>query len=150
MKKLILLLLLLVPMLAQAYDAEIDGIYYNFKNGKAEVTYLYKHSTNQYTYSGTVTIPASVTYNNQSYPVTSIGDFAFNCCSSLTSITIHDGITSIGRYAFENCSALTNITIPDGVTSIGSYAFVNCSGLTNITIPDGVTSISEGTFGACI
>lgn len=61
MKKLILLLLLLVPMLAQAYEAEIGGIYYNFKNGEAEVTYLFqKPIDNHYAYSGDVVIPSTV------------------------------------------------------------------------------------------
>ena len=78
--------------------------------------------------------------------VTSIGDWAFSDCSSLTSITIPDGVTSIGEDAFFGCSSLTNITIPDGVTSIGNSAFWFCSSLTSITIPDGVTSINAGAF----
>lgn len=123
MKKLILLLLLLVPMLAQAYDAEIDGIYYNFKNGKAEVTYYNQYSAD---YSGAVTIPASVTYNSQSYPVTSIGDRAFYDCSGLTSINIPNSVMSIGGYAFDWCSGLTSINIPNSVTSIGYSAFEQC------------------------
>ncbi len=58
--------------------------------------------------------------------VTSIGDYAFDYCSSLTSITIPDGVTSIGYFAFRRCSSLTSITIPDSVTSIGNYAFSYC------------------------
>ena len=55
-----------------------------------------------------------------------IGYYAFNGCSSLTSITIPDGVTSIGNSAFEGCSSLTSITIPDGVVSIGGEAFRGC------------------------
>ena len=81
--------------------------------------------------------------------VTSIGDYAFIGCSSLTSITIPEGVTSIGDYAFYDCTSLTSITIPNGVTSIGNCAFIGCSSLTSITIPDGVTSIEGATFYGC-
>ena len=64
--------------------------------------------------------------------LTSIGDYAFYGCSSLTSVTIGNSVTSIGDYAFRNCSNLTNLTIPDSVTSIGSYAFDGCSSLTTV------------------
>ena len=81
--------------------------------------------------------------------VTSIGNYAFFSCSSLTSITIPNSVTSIGDDAFYGCSGLTNITIPNSVTSIGNYAFSYCSGLTNITIPNSVTSIGNHAFFSC-
>ena len=80
--------------------------------------------------------------------VTSISEGAFQGCASLTSITI-PGVTSIGSDAFNNCSGLTSITIPNSVTSIGDYAFENCSGLTSITIPNSVTSIGDYAFNYC-
>ena len=81
--------------------------------------------------------------------VTSIGNYAFSDCSSLTSITIPDSVTSIGYYAFFYCSSLTSITISDSVTSIGNYAFFYCRSLTSITIPDSVTSIGNYAFSNC-
>ena len=68
--------------------------------------------------------------------VTTIGERAFNDCSSLTSITIPEGVTTIGEYAFSGCSSLTSITIPEGVTAIGYRAFSGCSRLTDVSITD--------------
>ena len=65
--------------------------------------------------------------------VTSIGSYAFEGCSSLTSVTIGNSVTSIGNAAFY-CSSLTSITIPNSVTSIGNSAFYGCSKLTSVTI----------------
>ena len=64
----------------------------------------------------------------------------------IESVEIENGITSIGDYAFEWCNYLTTITIPDSVTSIGDYAFRGCTGLTSISIPDSVTSIGKSAF----
>ncbi len=80
---------------------------------------------------------------------TSVGEYAFHKCTSLSSIDIPDGVTSIGNSAFRNCSLLTSINIPDKVTSIGNFAFNNCSSLTNIDIPNSVTSIGESAFQNC-
>lgn len=46
-------------------------------------------------------------------------------------------VTSIGEYAFYNCTSLTQITIPDSVTSIGYSAFYNCTSLTSISVSAG-------------
>ena len=128
------------------------------------------------------------TYNG--LPVTEISERAFNAvvspaCAFLTSVTIGKNVTSIGEYAFSGCSSLTNLTvsennstykskgghlyskdgttliqyaagktetlfiIPDSVTSIEGLAFYNCSSLTSVTIPDSVTTIEYSAFSYC-
>ncbi len=78
-----------------------------------------------------------------------LGYFAFEGCSSLTSLTIPSSVTSIGFSAFSGCSGLTSLTIPSSVTSIGSSAFSGCSGLTSLTIPSSVTEIEHSAFSGC-
>ena len=69
--------------------------------------------------------------------------------TDIKSVVIENGITSIGDYVFFNCSSLTSITIPNSVTSIGEYVFAQCKSLTSITIPDKVLRIGENAFLAC-
>ena len=100
-------------------------------------------------YSGTVTIPSSISKDSMTYSVTRIEEKAFADCGTLTNITIPDGVTSIGNRAFENCSNLTDITIPESVTRIGNAAFHACSSLTGLVIPESVTYIGGFAFSGC-
>ena len=83
-------------------------------------------------------------------PITTIGDWTFYGCSSLTSITIPNSVTEIGERAFEDCTSLTSVTIGDSVTEIGERAFEDCTSLTSVTIPDSVTTIGSYAFRDCI
>ena len=95
--------------------------------------------------------PESIQAASYSIPnsVTSIGDEAFDFCTSLTSITIPTSVTSIGNQTFQNCSGLTNVTMGTNVTNIGGNAFDGCSSLNSIVIPSGVTSIGFASFEDC-
>ena len=78
-----------------------------------------------------------------------LGDYVFNGCSGLTSLTLPSSVTEIGEGAFLNCRGLTNFTIPSGVTSIGHGAFFCCYGLISLTIPSCVTAIGSRAFNDC-
>ena len=125
-------------------SVSIGGINYNLDN-----TNLTAEVARNDSYSGSIVIPSSVTYNARTYSVTSIGSNAFYECTGLTSVTIPNSVTSIGSQAFQNNPDLTFVTIPNSVTSIGWYAFINCSGLTSLTIPNSVTYIGPGAFNGC-
>jgi hypothetical protein len=95
--------------------------------------------------TGAVEIPSS--YNGLS--VTSIGPGAFSNCSSLTSVTISDGVVSIGSGTFEYCYALKVVVIPPSVSVIDQFAFSNCRSLESITIPEGITILRSFLFQNC-
>src|SRR5665213_1035505 len=92
-----------------------------------------------------VIIPATINGTN----VTSIGYEAFFLGSSLTSVTIPNRLTSIGDYAFQNCTLMASVSIGNGVNYLGSDAFYNCTSLTNVTIPNSVTNLGTAAFYNC-
>ena len=99
----LLLTLLCLSLSARAHDAEVDGIFYNLDadNKTATVTFQgdnYDSYNNEY--YGDVVIPKTVTYNGITYSVTSLGEWCFADCSSLTSITIPNSVTSLGEWCF--------------------------------------------------
>lgn len=94
-------------------------------------------------------VQSSITKLTIKNGVVNIGDWAFNNCSNLTSITIPDSMTSIGGHAFLGCSDIKSITIPNSVTTIGEWAFHFCSSLKSITIPNSVKSIGNYAFNDC-
>jgi hypothetical protein len=134
------------------FSMEVDGVEltavkdkYTFTTtGEHIVKYIFKDNTTigQYAFCECSSLTSVVIPDS----VTSIGDSAFFYCTGLTSIVIPDSVTSIDSGAFQSCSSLTSIVIPDSVTSIGSSAFYACSGLTSVVIPDSVTSIDSGAF----
>ena len=99
----------------------------------------------------TANIPSTITPDGNTYNVTSIGDYAFNGCTTLASITMPSSLTTIGGNAFQFTSALTSITIPNSVTTIGSFAFQSCPILASITLPTNVsfTILQSGLFQVC-
>ena len=81
--------------------------------------------------------------------MTSIGDSAFNRCTSLKDIEIQDSVTSIGSSAFYNCSSLQEIDIPNSVTAMGTYVFSGCTDLQKAHLPEIRINLQEGTFQNC-
>lgn len=152
--------------------AYTDGSYQFILNADNTAT-ITKYTGNEHR----ITIPAQVTQDAQTYPVSKIGDRvfcnykyfltsvqipdtvteigsnAFYNCTSLKSVTIQDNkpscVKKIGRQTFMFCSELTYISILDSVTEIGSEAFHQCEKLDTVTIPEGVTSVADGMFRYC-
>ena len=140
MKKLLVFIILICPLLASAETIEIDGLYYNIDpNTKtAEVTRNPAMPDYQASYySENITIPESVTFDGILYDVTSIGDNSFLECTQITTLSIPNSITKIGWYAFKNCNNLSSLYIPPSVNEIDFGAFAGCYGLESITVDNG-------------
>ena len=85
---------------AFAYDIEVNGFYYNVLSATTlEVTY------GDIKYSGDVTIPSTVSYNEKTFNVVSVGTEAFAKCEELLSISMGNNISRIGDRAFYGCSS---------------------------------------------
>ena len=115
---------------------------YNCYDESHHVGYYYPSLT------GSLVIPDSVSYNGQSFVVSSIGDFAL-CQNEILAISIPNTVNSIGQWAFWGCNGLTGIIIPNSVISIGHGAFLSCEELTTITIPKSVNFIGSCAFAEC-
>lgn len=119
-----------------------DTIYYNITSSSSNLTVAVTYRVSSPgSYSGIVSIPDSVQYNNNYYKVTSIGMSAFHSCFALSSVTIPSSVTSIGDNAFQSCTSLSSITIPSSVTLIGYSAFTGTPYYSNM--PDGLVYINN-------
>ena len=145
-KLFVTVMVLLCCVSANAYDFEMDGIYYKIISA-TDLTVEITSGDNKYT--GEVIIPSTITYKSKVLAVVKIGSYAFEDCTGLTSIEIPNSVTSIGGVAFYGCTSLKSVVIPNSVTSIGFSAFYYCKSLTSITIPNSVTSIESYAFRGC-
>ncbi len=131
------LLICLIFAISITANSATDNVYeYSISNGKATIIGTNSHL------AGAITIPSTL----GGYPVTAIGELAFEYCCDITSVVIPNGVTTIGGGAFFCCCELISITIPNGVTSIGESAFDCCSALTSITLPNSITNIGRYAF----
>ncbi len=90
-------------------------------------------------------LPASVAR------LTALRELNMSKCKSLKSVAdLPASVTKIGDYAFNGCTSLASITIPASVTQIGVRAFNDCTSLASITIPESVTQIGEQAFRAAL
>ena len=159
MKKIILqfiMLALLWPTASSAYDFSVDGVFYNLNGDEATVT------AGDYSYSGMVVIPPTVTYDEVTLPVTTIDSKSFFNCTDLQGIQIPPTIKVIEDSAFYGCryvyvniadiGAWCNIEFGDMYANPcifhGSFN-LNGRSITNLVIPETVTEIKDYAFMGC-
>ena len=129
MKKILLTCLMLIASVPLwAYDFVVDGIYYDIHDYNY-VRVTHDGSRNGGCYSGSVTIPYSVSYGGKTYYVDAIFNEAFWNCTNLTTVSVQARISYIGARAFYNCTSLWRIYMaePTYLETIAEEAFYNCS-----------------------
>ncbi len=157
--------MLIIGLLASfticAYDFEVNGIYYNIismSDLEVEVTHSSQQNVSEYyknsSYTGDIVIPETVNYNNRTFLVTKVGDYAFGGGSlykkgcTVTNVILPKSVREIGSRAFAFCDYLYNIELPDQLRTIGGSAFYKCP-LLSIRIPDNVETIGGSAFLEC-
>lgn len=96
-----------------------------------------------------VSIPASITVDSITYPVTSLGESCFVYCTKLASVTIPASVRELEANCFSHCISLAEIDLPSSVTKMGDRCFNYCTALRSITIPDSVTELAAFCFAGC-
>ena len=150
-------MVLSVPLAANAYDACIDGIYYNIVKKAKQATVTYGDNKNG-TYSGDVVIPETVVYDGVTCDVVGIDEYAFSGCT-LTSLKIPSSIKKIAAYS-EFAKSIGSLYISDlvawcGIEFTNAYAsptqfvstfYLNNTAISDLVIPNGVTAVSSYAF----
>ncbi len=117
-KAIALLVALTFTTAAEAQYFKVGGISYNVLSATDRTVEV----VNCYYYSGSINIPASVTYNGTTYDVVALGDYAFYG-ATLSSVTIPSSVTQIKNQCFLFATGPSTITIPASVAEIGALAF---------------------------
>ncbi len=140
-KKVTLLLLALLPLMVNAQiECHQNGII--FWLSSYDKTAQAKSIDDKTTEVG---IPATVTYDGDTYKVTSIDGRAFAEEKGLTGASIGHNVTEIGYGAFYGCTKLSKANIPPKVREIKACTFQDCP-IPCITIPEGVEVIYTSAF----
>ena len=149
MKKRFLSLLLLIPLIANAYDFKVENedgitIYYEKYNDKT-VSIV----RGDIMYEGNIVIPAEITVDNKTYLVTRIGDNAFLGCTELLSVIMPESIVYVGQHAFEYASNLEVLSFSNNITHIGDCGLKGCKKLKEAILPSKLTFISSSLLEDC-
>ncbi len=163
MKKLFLIILCVLPMIAWGQRIVVDGIKYTvLSHDNSTYTGTVKVGTGStpagyeavdLARSGEIVIPEKINVEDESchvweYTVVEIDYMAFEGCYNITSVSIPQTVEKIGSSSFSHCPSLTSVSLSEGLTSIGDRAFDN-SGLTSLEIPASVEEIGSSIYGIC-
>ena len=139
----------------QFVTVQVGDLYYEIdgRNHTASVTWdqsmVHKEDFNYASLTGAITIPSSITWKGESYPVTAIGDNAF-LDARLTSVTIPSSVQIIDYSAFRGCKKMKTVKFSEGLKEIKGYAFQGCVSILEMIFPNTLESIGELAVRDCI
>lgn len=146
-----LLFFFLYFSLSFADVVQVDGIYYVLdKTEKTAAVSSEWEFEPKPSYSGSISIPSSITVSGQKYNVTKIFKYAFYECFDLTEIVLPNTIEVIGEEAFYSCEGLKEIVLPNSVKYIQDLAFFDCSSLEKVVLSENIQEIGNNAFCACL
>ncbi len=152
-KKLLALLFALVASIGTTNAVKIGSLYY-YLDGATKTANVIKPEDGSIYDLVNVSIPSSVTYayegqESVTYTVEGIARYAFEDCTSLTSLTLPNTIKAMGDEAFCRCTGLTSVIIPNSVTYMGWNVFSDCTNLTSIELSTNLSEIGLSCFANC-
>ena len=145
---------LLTSAIVSAHDFLVrlsDGqqLYFNVIDAEknfVELTYPVNITSTKPIFSGKLTVPATVKYNNTVYQVKAVGKKAFVNDLGLTEVVLPAGLVKIDDFAFEGCTNLRNVVFPGNKVTFGSGTFFRCTSLSNVTLGGDWTTVDMKTF----
>ncbi len=151
---LLYLVCIVVPFKCDAQHFLYEGVYYTILDPVARTCEVKSGSSGKpggvsYSSYGSLSLPANPNDGTTTYTLVAVGNYAFEGCTGLTSVSIPNSVTSIGSYAFEGCTGLTSAIFSNGLKSISDHAFSGCPSLKAIDFPTSLTSIGEYAFNNC-
>lgn len=93
-----------------------------------------------------VTLPDTIRYEEKEYPVTSIGESAFESDQSIEKLQLGQNIRTIQPSAFYAAAALKEVVFQDTLEAIGEQAFAGCSALQDITWGSSLSTVGNAAF----
>ena len=133
-KQVLFFLLMLTSMLAKAEKVLIDGIWFNLNPQECIAEVTWGSSKYASTYSGEIKIPEKVTYKQIDYAVSTIGEYAFHGDVNLSSVNIPNSVTSIGEGAFNGCTSIVDCFCYGDKVPTAVYNAFNNSNVMNATL----------------
>lgn len=103
----------------------------------------------QHIYKGEITVPSTVVWKENTYPVLGIGDEAFKQCEELTAVTVSEGIRNLGYECLSENPALERVTLPNSLVFCDYYIFSECTALKEVTLPPLLDMVNVGLFYGC-